>query len=181
MKFLRAICLIVLFAAMLSCTKKVSELPPITQTGANTFGCKVSGELWVPGGFGPFATAEPLEAIVFPNGEFYLKARNFSTSPVEKEFEIFIKDLNGPGTYLFNTNVGYPTRDANYAYYVRRNFNPQNEWITSAQYNGSITFTVVDTVRRFVSGTFQFNAINMYNDPIPISVTEGRFDVSTQQ
>ncbi|MBS1947911.1 MAG: hypothetical protein JST47_09105 [Bacteroidetes bacterium] len=33
-----------------SCKKSVAEpqLPPITQTGANTFGCKVNGKVWVP-------------------------------------------------------------------------------------------------------------------------------------
>jgi hypothetical protein len=35
-------------------------------------------------------------------------------------------------------------------------------------------------VNRIVSGTFQFNALNIYNAPEPMTVTEGRFDVKLQ-
>ncbi|MBK8748949.1 MAG: hypothetical protein IPM04_14255 [Saprospiraceae bacterium] len=37
-----------------ACKKEVEELPPATQTGANTFGAKVDGQFWVAKGFGPF-------------------------------------------------------------------------------------------------------------------------------
>jgi hypothetical protein len=179
MKILLLMFVVVVSAA--SCKKEVSELPPATQTGAHTFGCKVDGKLWVPSGFGVFPTADLLVGKLFPNGAFYINARNFSSSPVETEFEFFIKDLVGPGTYLLNTDVTYPTTAANYVYYVRRNINPQEEWLTSSLYNGSITITKVDTVNQFVSGTFQFNAKSLYNNPDPLVVTEGRFDVSTRQ
>jgi Family of unknown function (DUF6252) len=172
---------IIISATLFSCTKEVTELPPATQTGVHTFGCKVDGRFWVPAGFGPFPTADLLVAKRFPNGFFYINARNFSSSPIETEFEFFIKNLTVPGTYLLNTDVVYPTTAANYVYYVKRNINPQQEWLTSVQYGGSITITAIDTVNQFVSGTFQFNAASQYADPQPLAVTEGRFDVSTRQ
>lgn len=30
---------------------ELEKLPPITQTGANTFGCLVNGRTWIPKGF----------------------------------------------------------------------------------------------------------------------------------
>jgi Family of unknown function (DUF6252) len=160
-----------------SCKKEVSELPPATQTGANTFGCKIDGKFWVPGGFGIIPTAPTLEAWLLPGYDIRINARNFSSSPTESEFELLIKAVTAPGPYLLNTTVSYPTTIASFGYYVHRKFTPDNEWITSPQYTGSIIITKVDTINHFVSGTFEFKAINMYNEPQPLSVTEGRFDV----
>jgi hypothetical protein len=153
MKTILSIYLLTASLAFFSCSKDAVELPAATETGANTFGCKI---------------------------DLLINARNFSSSPTETEFEFFIKAVTAPGTYLLNTTVSYPTYDANYAYYVHRKFSPDNEWITSAQYTGSINFTKVDTVNHIVSGSFAFHAINMYNAPQPLNVTEGRFDIKTQ-
>jgi len=165
---------------LLSCKKEVSELPAATQTGANTFGCKIDGNFWVPAGFGAL-TAPKLEARI-AGSDLIMNARNFSSSPTESEFEIFIKGLteNGIGSYALSTGASYPNYSNSFAYYVHRKFTPDNEWVTTAPYTGTVTITKIDSVNHFVSGTFQFQAINLYNAPQPISVTEGRFDVKTQ-
>ena len=134
---------------------------------------------FVPQGFGPFPANNILEARFLPNRDLYINARNFASSPNEKELEIFIKGATTEGVYQLNSTTAYPTTAVSYAYYVKRNITPQNEWITSASYTGAVTITKIDTVNHFVSGTFQFNAINLYNSPQPVSVTEGRFDVKT--
>ena len=91
---------VIFFAA--ACKKDVSALPPATQTGADTFGAKVDGELWVPSGFGIIPTADILDAHFAPGKDLYINARNFSRSPVETEFEFFIKGVNAPCTYTLN-------------------------------------------------------------------------------
>jgi hypothetical protein len=69
----------------------------------------------------------------------------------------------------------------NYAYYVHRRFTPDNEWLTtSSAYTFTVTITALDTIDHFVSETFEFRAINPYNAPQPITVTEGSFDRKTQ-
>lgn len=162
-----------------SCSKTVSELPPATQTGANTFGASVDGKLWVPAGFGIVSTASILEARFFPDSSFILNARNFSAEPTETEFEIYIKQMITTGTYSLNTvTANYPSQGASYGYYVKRKVTPLNEWITNDQYTGTVTIT--KNSDHIVSGTFQFQAINLYNNPQPLTVTEGRFDVRTQ-
>jgi hypothetical protein len=180
MKNILAVYLLIASLALFSCKKEVTELPPATQTGANTFGCKVDGALWVPAGFGVVPTAPILEARFVSDHDLLINARNFSSSPTESEFELFIKGATVPGTYLLNTAATYQNYNASYGYYVHRKFTPDNEWITSTLYAGSITLTKIDTVNLFVSGTFEFQAINMYNTPQPLNITEGRFDVKTK-
>jgi len=161
---------------LFSCKKEVTELPAATESGDNTFGCKIDGSFWVPAGFGIAPTAPKLEARM-AGAELYINARNFSSSPTESEFEIYIKNLTGTGNYDLNTGASHPDYSNNYAYYVHRKFTPDNEWVTTSPYTGTVTITKVDTVNNFVSGTFEFQAINLYNTPQPVSVTEGRFDV----
>ena len=170
--------LLVLF--LFSCKKEVTELPPATQTGANTFGCRIDETIWGPQKNPVFPGAAILEARQQPDKDLYINARNFVSSPNETEFEIFIKNMNATGTYNFNTTMSAPNAGASYVYYVKRNITPQNEWMTSASYTGTVTITTYDTVQHFVSGTFQLQMINLYNDPQPITVTEGRFDVKIQ-
>jgi hypothetical protein len=165
----------------LSCKKEVNALPDLTQNGSNIFGCRIDGNLWVPAGFGIIPTAPVLEARYGGNHSVFINARNFSSSPTETEFEIHIKDITGPGTYLLHESTGkYPSQTASYGYYVRRKITPENEWITDTQYTGQVNVTAYDTVNNFISGTFEFNAINLYNNPQPIHVADGRFDVKLQ-
>src|SRR5687768_7246469 len=50
--FIPALFIIALFCCSLKCRKDKDKppatLPPMTQEGKNTFGCKVNGEIWVP-------------------------------------------------------------------------------------------------------------------------------------
>lgn len=178
---MKTVIAVLLLVSFISCKKNVDELPPATQNGANTFGCRIDGSIWVPQKNAIFPGAAILEARQLPDKNLFINARNFASSPNETEFEIFIQNMTGPGTYTFNTTLTDPSATANYVYYVKRNINPINEWMTSADYTGTVTITAYsDTSLRFVSGTFQLQAINLYNNPQPITVTEGRFDVQIQ-
>ena len=164
-----------------SCNKTVSELPFPTETGANTFGCKVDGQFWVPAGFGITPTSPILEARYLPGWDIIINARNFSSSPTESEFEIHLKSVKTAGVYLLNSNTAkYPSQTGNYGYYVLRKITPLNEWITNTQFTGLVVVTKTDTLNNIFSGTFQFTATNLYNTPQPIIITEGRFDVKIQ-
>jgi Family of unknown function (DUF6252) len=177
MKIILSICLCLLI--LVSCKKEVSELPPATQTGANTFGAKINGSFWVPQGFGSIPAGNLLNAVMMAN-DITITAQNFSSSPTETEFVLRVNGVTGPGTYLLNTTVTHPSGAGSYAYYVKRKFTPLNEWITSSTNTGSVTITRIDTVNWIVSGTFEFNMLNTYNTPEPLAVTEGRFDVKIQ-
>jgi hypothetical protein len=171
--------LFVLGAAVLiaSCKKKSDELPPATQTGANTFAAKVNGNIWTTSGFGPFPANDILSVVRYGSGEIKINARNFSSSPNETEFEILVVGANAPGTYALNTTVPRGTFGSSYAYYVKRRFTPENEWMTNNTHTGAVNITRLDTINRIIAGTFEFQMLNLYNAPQPIVVTEGRFDV----
>jgi hypothetical protein len=81
---------------------------------------------------------------------------------------------------MLNKNVSYPSLLASFGYFVKRKINPEDEWITSATTTGSVTITRFDPANRIVSGTFQFNAASIYTPSKILSVTEGRFDLTTQ-
>ncbi|MGQ0740160.1 MAG: DUF6252 family protein [Bacteroidota bacterium] len=163
-------------AVFISCKKEVKELPPATQTGANTFGLKLNGEMWVPQGFAGIPDSDLLKARLLGN-VLIITAQNFSSSPTETEFEMKVFGAAGAGTYLFSSNTSYPNGPNNYGYHVKRKLNPLDEWITSAAQTGSVNITRLDTAARIVSGTFRFNAENLVNPSQTISVTEGRFDI----
>src|SRR5688500_1291454 len=102
------------------CKKNVSELPPPTGTGADTFGASVNGQLWTPQKFVIMPSAELLEAHYIPHG-MIINARNFASSPSESVIKFEIKGVNGPGVYHLNGESG------SYAYYVERKITPTGE------------------------------------------------------
>lgn len=163
-----------------SCKKEITNLPDETQTGAGTFGAKINGENWGPLKAGILPTAPILESHYGADQSIFINAQNFSHTPIETEMEIYVKHLTGPGTYSLNqTTEAYPNESASYAYYVKRNLNVEDEWITSASATGQVVVTRYDSASRIVSGTFQFTAAAHYGSA-PVTVTEGRFDVQLQ-
>jgi hypothetical protein len=165
---------------LVSCKKEINELPAATQTGANTFGAKVNGEFWVPQGFGPIPANDKLTSQLFPNGDLRIIAKNIASSPNESEFDMFITGITGTGTYSLNNNVSYPSLLQSFGYFVKRRLTPSNEWITSSTNTGTVTITRFDPANHIVSGTFQFNGGSLYTAGDIISITEGRFDLTTQ-
>lgn len=168
--------LIALLSCFISCKKKeIKDLPPATQTGANTFGLKLNGENWIPQGFIGIPDNDLLKARLLGD-VLIITAQNFSSSPTETEFEIKLYGVTGTGTYVLNTNTAYPNGPTSYGYHVKRRITPLDEWITSAAQTGSVTITKLDTTAQIVSGSFSYQAENLRNASQTISITEGRFD-----
>jgi hypothetical protein len=175
-KILPGLFAILLFA---SCKKEISSLPDTSQSGSNTFGAKINGDLWGPAKFGPFSG--DILVTTKAGNRFTIDANNFASSPNETEMIIVLYDVTGPGVYQLNTNTSHPNGQSSYAYYVKRNMTPINEWITSSTYSGSVNITKLDSVNKILSGTFQFDAhsLSLYDSDV-MHATEGRFDVKYQ-
>ncbi|MDB5251714.1 MAG: hypothetical protein JWP27_883 [Flaviaesturariibacter sp.] len=175
--------LFILFAAVLtlaSCSKDVKELAAPTETGANTFGASIDGKLWAPQGFGIAPTAPLVEASFTGASGYLINARNFGSSPTETEFEIYLANVTGPGTYQLNQDAGYERRGISYGFYTERRGMPKHQWITSSSATGTVVITKLDLANHIIAGTFSFTARDTYGDAGPITVTDGRFDVKIQ-
>ncbi|RYY85575.1 MAG: hypothetical protein EOO15_16670 [Chitinophagaceae bacterium] len=176
--------LIVLAAAIFalsSCSKKVTDLPEATESGANTFGARVNGDLWAPQKKGILPTAPILEASFTGADSYVIHARNFSKSPSETEFEIYLQNVTGPGTYQLNQNTELrPAHTASYASFVERTMTPRHQWITTSETPGTVVITKLDKGARIISGTFSFRGTDKVGSGSVLDVIEGRFDVSIQ-
>jgi hypothetical protein len=173
-KLILSLCIVSLLSA---CKKEITELPGDTQTGANTFGAKINGELWGPQGFGPFPADNILVATIVGN-DIRIEVQNFASSPNETGMYIYLTNVLAPGTYPLNTTVSHPTTSASYAFYVKRRLSPLSEWITSGSKTGSVTVTKIDRTNKIIAGTFEFSANPILNaGDAPLVVTEGRFDI----
>lgn len=163
---------------VIGCSKSPDDLPAISETGENTFGAKVNGELWTPRNFGIVPTGPILMARYTGYNSILINARDFSKQPNETEFEIYLRDVKGPGVYPLNQVTSlHPEASVSYGYYVERRFHPLNEWITNATHTGTVTITKYDAATKILAGNFQFQAVNRDDPNDVITVSEGRFDL----
>jgi hypothetical protein len=154
----------------------VDQLPPATQTGANTFGCIVNGKVFVPKGNS--LTPRLKCAYQFLNTDyskgyfFQLSAGDLSNS----------NDITGVGIYTDslqvstgNYNLGDNKKGYAYASYVIINNQQNNSLYTQTSLPGQLTITKLDETNQIVAGTFWFTIVNTNGDTI--KVTDGRFDM----
>tara|TARA_R110001592_G_scaffold174822_1_gene413774 strand:- start:204 stop:953 length:750 start_codon:yes stop_codon:yes gene_type:complete len=160
------------------------ELPPITQTGANTFGCKINGVVMIP------RDSRKSQLGGIPTGVDYLyggdtdwiEASDKYTSRGGITFKLpDIKTLK-TGEYLVKTVRGglSPSldgsfQDANIVYMgaIYYSGTPTSGY-SSIEGTGKITITRYDD--EVIAGTFYCKLKNDINPSIIIEITEGRFD-----
>jgi len=175
-------------------------LPPKTQTGENTFGCKVNGKLWLPYAERSIAQSGPLKWEL-GNGSFILRPVNDKSDFAKIRLHINPETPIQEGeTYYFSLadSMRYLTPDStryflswggvadysscNYGYPAHRSFS--EGWIKVTKYD---PFAREDNIG-VVAGEFEYIAYprkGVPQDPScdtltePIHVTEGRFDILT--
>lgn len=169
--------LLVLFAATLfsGCKKDKSEdqLPPATQIGANTFGCKINGKVFVPKGYD--GTGRPNPHIVYDydlNGQPYLfiETHRYKENNSIAGIDITFFGLNNVGNYFFNN-------------YFRLSGGSQEVLgtcgisiiDTTIKRWGGGYITKLDIPNRIISGTFDCKFKRPDCDTTYI--TDGRFDI----
>lgn len=147
----------------------IDQLPPATQIGANTAGCLVDGEAFLPN-----------NESVLPVSCNYLDGEDF-TLIVSKRVNgiyfivsIYIYDtmLEVGGNYTLK-EVADGSKFGEYSIDTDSYPSP-NYYSTTEIVNGSLTITHHDFDNAILSGTFSFDAIN--SEGKIIKITEGRFD-----
>lgn len=162
-------------------------LPPITTTGANTFGCKVNGKIWMP---------SPRSNGTLPQIEGGIKTRYDSVGP-EKNwydllifaynnnngsgFQLFLSRINATGEFpLYFTNCVFPAClvRPSYGYYYENGSRFSALTISESKIN----LVRYDTLNKIFSGTFSFKAKAFYGPSTDtINITEGRFDIDQKK
>lgn len=159
-------------------------LPSITQNGANTIGCKIDGNVWVPFSKCSISTSCDEISTVFmhPNGDNFLPlsfATNFTRKESNAESFLIINTfqfglsyattINQTGNVFDSLFIEYFNGSKLYEYY-----GIQNQFQDSTN---SFIITKIDTLNKIMSGTFHFRLVNY---PDTVYITEGRFDFKLQ-
>ena len=157
-----------------SCKKDQEDtLPPATQVGAGTFGCKINGKVFIPKGSS--GTGAPNPHIQYDydlNGKPYLSIIGdlYNNQTVEGETLVAYRNITQAGEYLtpqnFNFSVGWPQ--------IIGNCSTVTFDTTIKKWGGGM-ITKLDIPNRIISGTFDFKFKTQQCDTV--YVTEGRFDI----
>lgn len=149
--------------------EKKEELPPITQTGANTFGCLVNGDVWLPKGNDGTANLDLSYDPTFNYGTFDLRTYRYVSENQFQYIIIFSDSLSTTGTYPLEglTHQVVTFSDGNLCYYST------NEIETVC--NGTMSIGKFDLLNGIISGEFEFSIVTQDCDTV--FVTAGRFDM----
>ena len=185
MKNLKTITLTAVTCIMLACscekTQTLTELPTITQTGANTFGCYVNGELFVPTEqwIHIFPQGVPNPVISFNDTLLQVEATGLVDPKLEKGPRYWIRmtlyNFKDTGKYYFNN------ADLIVSFHLNDSCHYTNQG--KLKLNGALDITYLDKNLRIASGLFNFQVgiIDTYKENYKcdsiINLTEGRFDI----
>ena len=148
----------------------LDQLPPATQTGANTFGCLVNGQVWTPRGNSGTANYSVYYDPTFRKGTLNVSAYRYQSESATSRQDII----------LFSDSISavgqYPLTIPNHQEALFHGSSGQCGFYQNGnQYRrGVITITRLDAQAGIVSGTFAFTLYKPGCDSI--RVTQGRFD-----
>ena len=161
----------ILFSAW-SCEKdNEPQLPLITQTGKDTFGCLINGEIWLPKAYDLFPVKYIVLERVNDQRVWHIGVRQGAASN-------FYFSINEDS--LKEGKINIPVDESNDIgiYHASQRFdNSSFRW----NYNlpGELIITRLDTVNKVISGTFWFDLIN--SNYKKIEIRDGRFDLIIDQ
>jgi len=160
----------------------IDQLPPETQTGANTFGCLVDGKVFKPAGSGLsgpnlagtyqyIGNTDPYGYVFAVSGTNKKDPDNitgvaFVFDSVEMKVGVYplVQRKNGQGMGQYRIDQ----RNGQFSQYYTNNI-----------VTGVLNLKKFDLTNQIASGTFWFNAINDKGDTV--KVTDGRFDIRFTQ
>lgn len=147
-----------------------SQLPPATQTGANTFGCLLNGQPWLPGGNDGFSNYDVVYDPFYSQGTLSVGASRLTGNGADKQIIGFASDsLRNTGKYILRTGGRHQADFIN-----KQTSCSYHSADVSTYCRGTLTITRLDRALGIVSGTFAFTLATPGCDTI--KVTQGRFD-----
>ncbi|SEP74160.1 hypothetical protein SAMN05421824_0200 [Hyunsoonleella jejuensis] len=184
---MKKILLLLLVMALNACnnnddtsTNPIDQLPPATQTGANTIGCLVNGEALLPKGS---PLAGPVKSAFYQliDGEYFfglsfsnkkgqsMKGLSIGVLRMElSENQIIILDKNALNDGDFKGGGEYSSSVDVFT---------GSDYFTNSIQQGEIIITHLDESEQNISGTFWFDAVNHLDGEDIVEIREGRFDM----
>jgi len=141
-------------------------LPPATQTGANTFGFLLNGQVWLPSGNDGYPNLSPTYEPNF-NGKpiFNISCYRYASNNERQDFGLGINGIYREGIYDVSVDsiasALFTSKNCEYLYY------------DSLVYRRG-TITITKLALPIISGTFNFVMYKPGCDSVKI--TDGRFD-----
>ena len=170
--FLLFACLFSLLLSASRCKKDRFELPPETTTGANTFGCKVNGKVFVPrsGNGRPGLFCQYVYLGEGEGGGWFLgiPATDWKSEGNES-VRIYTDSLFLEEGFSYSLGTGKGKANGNYD-------NLPKMYAISGSDSGQLTITKHDPSQRILSGRFWFDATYKETGE-KVEIREGRFDV----
>ena len=174
-------------ALLCTCSKDklspLEQLPPITSRGANTFGCKINGKVWLPSKR-PKGDLPQIEGGIverYANGgpeKNWYDLLIFAYGEKGTGFQLFLSRINSIGKFKCDKNIFIfpvdPQPDYSYCYYYEN----EKQFITNPKFQGEINLLKYDTISKIFSGTFNFRASSGKDT---IEITDGRFDINQNE
>jgi|GEM_PF-308806 len=151
-------------------------LPPATQEGKNTFGCKINGVVWLPL-FSCFAqttgNCNALGFSIYPLATLSRLPIAFTLSARRQIYDTTFSMFNMYTGSSRITKAGNVTDSVTIIYFEGAN---EFSYFPPVQTSGAFDITKLDTVNSIISGTFHFTLYNSKGDSVV--VTDGRFDLT---
>ena len=155
-------------------SKPDDQLPPATQTGANTFGCLLNGQPWTPSGNSGVPNFLVTYDPQYLDGALQAKTYRY-TGPKQDMLQGIVfgaAHVNRAGVYNFELKGGNGVN-----YIDNSQLSPCNyygEPPTLTYRKGTLTITRLDLQQGIIAGTFAFTLYQPGCDSV--RVTQGRFD-----
>ena len=169
--------LLIIFFFVIGCKKHkndnpVDQLPPATQTGANTLGFLLNGESWTPKGHvGITSNLSLYYDESYNGGTFNITTYRQLSQDNKQTFGIAMDSFQNPATFYLNKfsnlKVGFDNRIQSCTI---------TPFDTSIFRSGKLVITKLDKLNQIISGTFDFILFNG-NCGDTLKITNGRFDM----
>jgi hypothetical protein len=168
---------LIFFLCFVACKKHkhetpVDQLPPATETGANTFGFLLNGQPWTPKGWnGSTNNLSLYYDDSYHGGTLNITTYRLLSQNDKQTFSIAMNSFQNPGSFYLSKSsilkVGYDNRIQNCTI---------TPFDTSVYRNGKLVITKFDKVNQTISGTFDFVVYDSSCGDT-LKITSGRFDL----
>ncbi|MDR6196409.1 DUF6252 family protein [Siphonobacter sp. SORGH_AS_0500] len=155
------------------------KLPPETQSGNNTFACKVNGKVWIPNGGPGFMGDKAITGGYYEIPDTPPRVGIELTGSMKNGERVsFFLNGDEEGNYKLNEETSvkpFNRIPKNYGYYYKND----TYFVTDTKYTGEVTIThsghYTDGI---IAGTFSFKAVSVKDPSQVVEITNGRFDIN---